>query len=706
MSSLRHTGPLHFCTSPPCLEASAGILSSMNATHNPCTNFWDYACGSWVTNNPIPSTRSRWSVLEQMDHEARQLKARLIATTSHEPSQVNSIEWKVHNFYSSCMALHYIESDSDKPLKKIINKLGGWDVLRSFVLYMFDSTRVLTSLHAKYGVNAFFKIDVVADVKSPGRNIVRISPAGLGLPHKSYYNRLPDDPTVMAYQTYLKDAAQLFGASSPEAHKFSVDMFSFEKRISEITPDEDFMANPVKTNNRMTVKDLHSTSMNIQWLEILKAAYSDAQMSEETEIVVVSPRYCADIGVIMSTTDRASLNNYLMWQVASAFMPYLAKPFREIGDLYRKSLTGVQRELDRWEFCEFTTERFFGHLITSMYAKESRKTYALNERRQKVAKKLFDYIKHNVMKSVTLSNNYDYPTRRAALDKLKNMTIQIGTPDFLLDKAYLKIMYKDLMVQNTDFFQNILYGVAYLRKWEERVLVSPAEETRWLGAVSELSVSYVTSVNKIVIPELNLRPPLFHPGSPNSVNLGGLGVKITKAMLRGVIGQGLLFDSNGTLLVQPELPGMIAANRTVPYAKDYPSSDPRAVLKANTRCLVSKMNELKIDDPVFVGKCGTTSTLNVAALRQTFIALEDVLDFERGIVLPAMETYDPQALFFLTYAQSMCVHRTPEQLDIDRTGSNHLLEKQTLETSLSQMPEFHEYYYCSYDSDLDCGRIV
>ena len=99
--------------------------------------------------------------------------------------------------------------------------------------------------------------------------------------------------------------------------------------------------------------------------------------------------------------------------------------------------------LVRWEFCELTTERFFRHLITSMYALDMRQSaadHAETEQRQKVAKKLFDYIKHNVMKSVTLSNSYDYPTRRAALDKLKNMTVQIGTPDFLMDKAYLKVI--------------------------------------------------------------------------------------------------------------------------------------------------------------------------------------------------------------------------------------------------------------------------
>ena len=39
--------------------------------------------------------------------------------------------------------------------------------------------------------------------------------------------------------------------------------------------------------------------------------------SEETKIVVVSPQYAADIDVIMSTTDKGSLNNYLVLSVAT-----------------------------------------------------------------------------------------------------------------------------------------------------------------------------------------------------------------------------------------------------------------------------------------------------------------------------------------------------------------------------------------------------
>ena len=359
-------------------------------------------------------------------------------------------------------------------------------------------------------------------------------------------NRLPDDPAVKAYQTFLKDSAQLFGAASTEAHKFSVDMFNFEKRLAEITPDFEYLADPLKTFNRMTMKDLHTMSMNIPWLEIGKAAYSEAPLSETTEVVVISPQYVADIAVILSTTDRASLNNYLMWQLARSYMPYLSKPFREAVDLYRKALTGASKASERWEFCAVTTQRFFAHLTSALVA--GSRARSEDAERQRVAKKLFDYLKHNIARSISVSSAYDYPARRAAISKLKNMTVQVGTPDFLRDRKYLKFMYKDLLVQKTDFFQNILYGVIFLRKRQELALVSPAEETHWMEALNQLDgITYMTSANKVVIPETFLQAPLFHAGFPNSVNLGGMGVHLAKAMLSGVLGRGLLFDTDGRL---------------------------------------------------------------------------------------------------------------------------------------------------------------
>ncbi len=119
VSRLQHGGPLHFCTTPPCLEAAADLLSKQNASHNPCVDFWDYSCGGWLSRNPIPPTRTSWSTVEALRTELITEKSRLITTSAHEPSQFNSVEWKVTNFYASCMALSFIESDHEKPLLKV-----------------------------------------------------------------------------------------------------------------------------------------------------------------------------------------------------------------------------------------------------------------------------------------------------------------------------------------------------------------------------------------------------------------------------------------------------------------------------------------------------------------------------------------------------------------------------------------------------------
>ena len=395
-------------------------------------------------------------------------------------------------------------------------------------------------------------------------------------------------------------------------------------------------------------------------------------------------------------------------------MPYLSKPFQEAADLYRKSLTSAQKPLERWEFCEVTAERFFGHLMTSMYTKSRQFEQGGQTERQRVVKKMFDYLKHNVAKSVSVSSRYDYATRRAAITKLKNMTIQIGTPDFLLNRDYLKFMYKDLLVQKTDFFQNILYGVMFLRKREEYMLVSPSEETRWLEFLHLQEVSYITASNKVIVPELFLSPPLFHSGYPNSVNMGGLGIRVAQAMLEGVLGRGLLFDSSGRLVIQTEggtsnnslvLAGTAAVAAT---ASQYGSSynDPRSILEVDAQCIVDKYSKVGVDSMEQLRKCRVDSAVNVAALREALLTLQDILELEKGIVLPAMETYDPQSVFFLSYAQSLCAHETDFRRDIDRTSGSSLINRLKLEGSLSQLPEFYHYFFCSYDSSLNCGKIV
>ena len=52
---------MEVCYSVECLETAAGLMRAMNTSVNPCENFYEFSCGGWVRNNPIPGAFSSWN---------------------------------------------------------------------------------------------------------------------------------------------------------------------------------------------------------------------------------------------------------------------------------------------------------------------------------------------------------------------------------------------------------------------------------------------------------------------------------------------------------------------------------------------------------------------------------------------------------------------------------------------------------------------
>ena len=130
--------------------------------------------------------------------------------------------------------------------------------------------------------------------------------------------------------------------------------------------------------------------------------------------------------------------------------------------------------------------------------------------------------------------------------------------------------------------------------------------------------------------------------------------------------------------------------------------EPNFPLASLSSCLVSKWSQLRLDTPDHLDKCSTKSAVSVAGLSAAFSASEEIFAQDGAILLPALETLDPQAVFFLQHAQSLCSSLTLQQRDLDRAVHSHLLGAEKLRGELSQFAQFQHFNFCPEESQYTC----
>ncbi|CAG2117658.1 unnamed protein product, partial [Medioppia subpectinata] len=224
-----------YCLTPSCITVASAIINAIDLKADPCDDFYQYACGGWVRDNPLPDGKSIWGTFGKLWQE-NQLVMKNVLEDTKSNSQTNNAETKARIYYHSCVDKNEtMEKLGPKPMQDFLKQINGWNISGDFNAKDWDFQKSLEILHNEYNRGGLFSWAVGADEKNSTQNIIQIDQSGLGLPSRDYYiNKTTNDEVLKAYLNFMIRVGVLLGGEENSTRDQMKNVLEFEKRLAQV----------------------------------------------------------------------------------------------------------------------------------------------------------------------------------------------------------------------------------------------------------------------------------------------------------------------------------------------------------------------------------------------------------------------------------------------------------------------------------------
>uniref|UniRef100_A0A8C4U2D4 Peptidase M13 N-terminal domain-containing protein n=1 Tax=Falco tinnunculus TaxID=100819 RepID=A0A8C4U2D4_FALTI len=164
------------------LRASRFLSANMDATIDPCQDFYSFACGGWLRRHGIPEDKLVYGTIGAIA-EQNEAKLRALLSRPVRRRAPASAERKVKEFFRSCLDRAEIDRLGPRPMLEVIRECGGWDAPQG----RRDINELLYKTQGVYSAAVLFSLTVSLDERNTSRYIIRVrAPCPWGCPHPSH----------------------------------------------------------------------------------------------------------------------------------------------------------------------------------------------------------------------------------------------------------------------------------------------------------------------------------------------------------------------------------------------------------------------------------------------------------------------------------------------------------------------------------------
>jgi putative endopeptidase len=155
-------------------------LANMNTDIKPGEDFFQYANGGWMADNPIPEEYSRYGAFEVLDKKSKyQIREIIFETLKNKKAEKNSPEQQIRDYYTAAMDTVKIDELGYNPIKPLLKDIDKITTKEELFQKMVELNEI--------GVSAGFHLFASIDDKNSKRYIPNLMQGGLGLPDRDYY---------------------------------------------------------------------------------------------------------------------------------------------------------------------------------------------------------------------------------------------------------------------------------------------------------------------------------------------------------------------------------------------------------------------------------------------------------------------------------------------------------------------------------------
>ena len=510
---------------------TSGIATAnLDQSVRPADDFYQFACGGWMKNNPLPAAYSRYGSFDKLGENNNKRINAILDELKNANYEAGSVERKLSDLYKLAIDSVRRNKEGVSPLMPIIERMEK----AKNVEQLFD---IQLSL-AKYGNDEFFVSYYGTDRKNSKQNILNIRQGGLTLRQKSYYLDEDEATTAIreAYKKHIVRMFTLFGFSEKAAQQKMQNIMKLETTLAKASKAPAELRDPEANYHRMSRADFNGRYPNVKLDRQLAASGIDKKYVEE--LVVGQPEFMDAANGLIGSLTADEYRDYMEWGQIMDGVSYLSDDVIAANfDFFGKTMSGRKEDYPLWKRATQQVEGVMGQALGKIYV-EKYFPASSKERMVTLVKNLQKALSERIDEQDWMSQE----TKKNAQEKLGTFYVKIGYPDKWDDISGLSIdpekSYYDNMLECSRFWQAFML---------DKTLGKPVDRDQWGMTPQTVNAYYNPTTNEICFPAGILQPPFFDASADDAFNYGAIGVVIGHEMTNGFDDSGRNYDKDGNM---------------------------------------------------------------------------------------------------------------------------------------------------------------